>query len=194
MPTTTSGLYELVLESSASGQPMKSVFHYLTTLGQDDMQEEVADSFDATIMSDLAGILNSNISFDNIRVANLTGVLADWNLTPSQGSGDVIGSNMAAFTAASYVLNRTTKETRNGAKRFPGMVEENVNGASFTGPYFTALEAFAIVLASQITGGGVNADLVILRKPDILGVWLYNDVANAQALNRLTTQNSRKNF
>lgn len=194
MPTTTVGLYEVTLEQTASGQQIRNVWHYLATLGQDDEQDLVADAFDETIMTDLAGIINSSVAFDLIRVANLTGIEADAVQSPSQGSGNVVGLNMTPVMAASFRMNRTTKETRNGSKRFAGLIEENVQGTTFAPAYLVDLQAFESLLAGQISTVGLLADPVILHKPDVAGVWTYNEVASVTALNRVTTQNSRKSF
>lgn len=194
MPTTSTGLYEVTLEMNAGGQPLKSVFHYLATLGQDDDQDLIAAAFDEDVAPAIANIMNTNIQLDFIRAANLTGDLADAVIPSTVSAGQVVGSNMAAFTAAPFRLVRTTKETRNGSKRIPGMIEENVNGAIFTGPFFTAMESVAATMSAQIATTGIIADIVILRRPDVAGVFTYNEVSTVVALNRLTTQNSRKSF
>ncbi len=195
MPQVNSGIYELILEQDYFGADILNVFHYRQTGGVDDEQEKCANAFDVDIMPEIAVILNDDLKFNNIRVANLTGNLADFSITPSQVDGDVTGAVMADFIACSYRLNRTTKDTRNGSKRFCGMVEENIVGGGFTAAYVADLDLLADVLETTIAGGtGAIFEPIILRKPDIAGTFTYSLVQTVQALNRVTTQNSRKKF
>lgn len=194
MPTATSGLYEVILDQSYGTEKVKNVFHYLHTLGDDDLQDLCGLAFDEDVMAGLAALLNVVLTFDEIRCANITGELADVTRIPSENNGDVTGDASPAMVACSFRYQRTTKETRNGGKRFCGMVEGNINVNTFESAYFTAMQAVATTLATDISTVGGIFSPVILRKPDIEGVWLYNDVANVIALNRVTTQNSRKFF
>lgn len=195
MPTTAVGLYEVVLEQTFFNDTLLNVFHYLSSTSDDDVQALVAQAFDEDVMAAIAVICSTNVIFENIRVANLTGDLADANLTPSQPDGDVIGAVVAGFVGAAYRYNRVSKDTRNGAKRFGGMVEENILGGSFTVAYNVDLDALAVVLSAEISTVGAVLDPVIVRKPvGAGGIWTYNDVAAVQNLNRVTTQNSRKTF
>lgn len=195
MPVTSVGLYELVLEQEYFSLPVLNVFHYLSATADDDVQDLCATAFDEDLMAIIAPSQNTTLLYKNIRCANITGGGADFNLTPSQGDGDIVGSVVAGFTSNSFRYNRTTKETRNGAKRFTAMVEENIIGSSFTVPYNAVLDALATALSQQITTVGGVFDPIILRKPDDgFGNYTYNVLASVQNLDRVTTQNSRKNF
>ena len=194
MPTATAGIYQVVLEQNYGSETLKNVWHYLHSVGDDDEQSDCAQAFDDDMMFTIAAITNTSLSFNEIRVANLTGLLADAVLVPSESEGNIVGSLAPSFVAASYRYVRTSKETRNGAKRFCGMVEENLNGNDFTSAYFTTLQSAETTFASTLTGATGVYEPIILRKPDIGGVWLYNEVATVIALNRVTTQTSRKFF
>lgn len=194
MPTVTAGLYEVVLEQVYYGQSMKNVFHYIATLNQDDDQDKVAVAFDTTILEELSYIQSAAVLYTEIRVANLTGFLADFSMTPTIPDGAVVGDVCADFVAIPFRYVRTSKETRNGSKRFAGLTEANAEVGGFTSAFFTQMTALAVFLGGQISGGGIVCDPVILHKPDISGVWLFNEVANVLPLNRQTTQNSRKAF
>lgn len=195
MPVTGSGIYEVVLEQTYQNQEIFNVFHYLNTLGLDDEQEKCADAFDETLMATLAGLQSTNLDYNLIRVANLTGNLADFSKVPSQGDGDVVGSDIVSFTAFSFRYNRETKDTRNGAKRFAGLIEENVQSTGFGPTFFSSLQAFAILLGNDISTVGGIFSPIILRKPPAAGpLYTYNTVSSVTALNRTTTQSSRKVF
>lgn len=194
MPTATAGLYEVVLEQTYFNHNFKNVFHYLATLGQDDDQDLIAQAFNDGILGPLSAIQSDDISYDEIRVANLTGLLADFSLVPTTTGGIIVGDPMANFVAIPFRYVRTSKETRNGSKRFGGLTEGDAFGGGFDAAFFVQMQAVAPVLAGQISATGIIAEPVILRKPDISGVWLYNEVSTVIALNRQTSQNSRKTF
>lgn len=192
MPTTNSGIYEVVLEQTYGAEIVKNVFHYLHTLGNDDEQQECADAFDEDALASIASIANDLIKYTEIRVANLTGLLADVSIVPSIAEGDVSGAVMPSFVSCPFRYIRSSKETRNGAKRFGGITEENITGNNFLPAFFTAMQAIENVLAGQIDVVGAIFEPIILRKPDVAGVFTYNEVANVIAVDRVTTQNSRK--
>ena len=194
MGTTTTGLYEVVLEQTYFQENFKNVFHYLATLGQDDDQDLIADAFNTDVLPGISTFQSTDIVYDEIRVANLTGLLADFSLVPTVPNGVIIGDPMANFVAIPFRYVRTSKETRNGAKRFGGLTEGDAFGGGFTPTFFAAMQLQAPTLAGQISTTGIIAEPVILRKPDVAGVWTYNDVSTVIALNRITSQNSRKPF
>ncbi len=195
MPVTSVGLYEIVLEQLYFGDINLNVFHYLSNTSDDDAQELASLAFDEDVMAALAVIQSDNLVYTNIRCKNITGNLADFNRIPSQVDGDVAGADAAGFVGAGFRYNRTTKETRNGGKRFSAMVEENITGGTFTVAYNIDLDALAVVLSAEISTVGQVLSPVILRKPDDgAGNWTYNVLQSAVNLNRVTTQNSRKTF
>lgn len=195
MPTLTEGLYELVLEQDYLSQSIINVFHYVNALGDDDLQGLCADSFDQDILPGLSIIQSDSLSYTNIRVANLTGDLADANLTPATTQGLVNGEDVTTFMAAPFRYNRLTKDTRNGSKRFAGLVEANTLTVGFLPAYLTALQLFATLLDDDISVPGGIFEPVILSKPDNPpGTWTYNPLDSVTALNRTTSQNSRKRF
>lgn len=195
MPTTTVGLYEVVLEQSYFTSNVLNVFHYLSNTSDDDVQLLCATAFDEDVMAALAVVGNISLKFDNIRCVNLTGTLADANITPSQADGDVVGAVVIDFVSSAFRYNRVTKDTRNGAKRFTGLVEENVTGGSFTVAYNVDLDALAVILGTDIsTVGGVFSPVIVRKPVGAGGVWTFNDVVSVQNLDRVTTQNSRKTF
>ncbi len=195
MPTLTAGLYEVVLEQSYLSQKILNVFHYVNALGSDDLQTECGDAFDQDLLPQIAIIQSTSLSYSNIKVANLTGDLADANIAPTTPLGLVSGSDVTTFVAAPFRYNRLTKDTRNGAKRFTGMIEENLVTVGFVTAFVTALDLLATILDNDISVPGGIFEPVILRKPDLPpGTWTYNPLDSVSALNRTTTQSSRKRF
>lgn len=195
MPTTDTGIYELLYEQSYGEEQVLNVYHFLHSLGDDDDQDLCAQAFDEDLVTPLSLVSNAVLKYDLIRVRNLTGTLADSVKVPSVSQGVISGEVIASFVAASIRYDRVSKDTRNGAKRIVGLVEADVVASIFTTPYFTKLQTLAAVLEQDIATVGAIFHPIILRKPpDEFGTYTYNEVASCTALNRVTTQNSRKIF
>lgn len=195
MPTASAGLYKLVLEQTYLGSTIFNVYGYLNSLGLDDEQDLCAQAFDEDVMANLAGLQSVNLTYDSIRVINITGTLADEVITPGQADGDVVGNDMAPFVCAPFRYNRATKDTRNGSKRYSGMVEQNLVGETFTVAYLASLAAHATILQTDITTvGGIFTPIIIGQETITPGLWNYNTLTSVQALDRVTSQVSRKSF
>lgn len=195
MPQTNSGLYKVILEQTYQNKSIFNVFAYIHSLGQDDQQDLCAQAFDEDVMSPMSIMQSINLTYDTIRCVNITGALADDVITPTESAGDVIGADAASFISCSFRYNRETKDTRNGSKRLAGMVEENMVGVGFEAPFFSNMGVFAIVLGADIsTVGGVFTPIILGKETLTPGTWLYNSLVSVQALNRQTSQVSRKVF
>lgn len=193
MPTVTSGLYKLTFEQEYLNQITLNVHFFQNGLDLDDLQQECGDAFDEDLVPLYADVQNLSVIYENIRVDNVTGDLADVNVDPTIANGTVVGAASTSFVAATIRLDRTTKETRNGSKRVAGMVEENTNGQTWTGAFKLILDDLATGMAADIsTVGGVFRP-VIARPPSIAEpLWTINDVASALASNDVSSQVSRK--
>lgn len=193
MPEITEGLYKVTLVQEYRSQVVQNVFFYEHTLGTDDQQEECAEAFDEDILPQLKLIQHSTLLYTAIRVANPTGDLADFVLTPTTPDGVQTGDPLSSFTACSFLLSRTTKETRNGQKRFAGMTEQNADTQRWETTFQAALDTFAPFLSAQISIVGALFNPVIARQNLITPtIWTVNPVASAQARSTITTQVSRK--
>lgn len=195
MPDTGSGIYEVVLVQQYQSQEILNVFHYRSTTNADDLQNSCGLAFNVDILPTIAGLVSTGLTFVEIEVRNLTGNLADVSVVPGVANGTVIGEQATSFVSIPFRYNRTTKETRNGGKRFAGAVEEALSFTGFTASFFTTMQTAALVLDNPIVNAANTFNPIILRKPDLgLGIYRYNEVSSVQALNRSTSQNSRKAF
>jgi hypothetical protein len=195
MPTTNVGIYEIILEQEYFTSQIRNVFHYLSTTDQDDQQDLCAQAFDEDMLQSIADLANTNLVYDLIRCKNLSGNLADAIVDPSVANGIQVGAIVADFVAVSFLYARQTKDTRNGFKRFSALIEENVLGGGFTVPFLGTMNASADIFETNISTVGGIFQPIILRKPaDGMGVFTFNTLNAVQALNRVTTQNSRKTF
>ncbi|KKK82038.1 hypothetical protein LCGC14_2807400 [marine sediment metagenome] len=195
MPTTNAGIYEIILEQEYFTSQIRNVFHYLSTIDLDDVQELCAQAFDEDVLQAIANLAGVNMSYNLIRCKNLTGNLADAVLDPSISAGVSVGAVVADFVAVSFLYARLTKDTRNGAKRFSALTEDNIAGGGFSTAYQTVMDASATVFFTNIqTVGGIFQPIILRKPPDAMGVFTFNPLFAVQALNRVTTQNSRKTF
>lgn len=195
MPQTGSGIYELVLQQSYVGETCLNVFHYLSNINEDDNQSQMALAFDGVTLPQIALTQQDTVLYQEIIVRNLTGTLADVTIVPATATGGVIGTRTTTFLAMPYRYNRIQKDTRDGSKRFTGVVEENAEVLGFTPAFFILMQTLATFLDNGIADGGKTFNPIILRKPSLgAGVWQYSQVSSVTALNRSTTQSSRKTF
>ena len=193
MAVVSAGLYKIILEQAYSGQVVLNTFFYLNSLGSDDEQDKAADAFDITILPILKTIQATSLAYSEIRAINVTGDLADFVLTPTTTAGTLAGDPVNTFTAAAIRLNRTTKETRNGQKRFAGMVEAQMNNQAWEAPYVTLLGTLATALVADITTVGGIFEAVIARQDPITPTnWNANPVASATVNSFVSSQVSRK--
>lgn len=195
MPTATAGIYEVILNQDYDNELIKNVFHYRNTLGEDDVQDLCALAFDEDLLAFVQQLQNTSLNYLDIRCKNLSGIGADAIQAPSVASGLAVGTEAASFISVPFRYDRTTKETRNGAKRFAAMVEENMVANGFTAAYQAIMLTSAAAFETEIsTVGGVFEPIILRRVQIPEGTFTYNAVASVTPLNRQTTQNSRKVF
>lgn len=193
MSVITNGLYKVVLHQLYASQLIQNVFFYEHTLASDDEQEDCAEAFDDDVLLNLKAIQGTTLTYTTIRVANVTGDLADFVRNPTTTAGVQAGAPMNSFTACSFKLNRTTKETRNGHKRFAAMTEENAFNQNWISAFQTSLETFAPFLGAQISVVGALFNPVIARQSLIdPSEWTVNPVASVTASLQVASQVSRK--
>lgn len=198
MPTISAGLYRVRLFSIADSQEMLNVFYYRENTGSTGYDVQLWSAFDASVLPAIANIQHTAITYTNLVVDEPTTISTEYSATPTTTVGTVAGSRMNNAYAASIRLFRQTKELRSGWKRFSGLVEENVNTNSLVGAYVTLLNTAATAIAGNIAFGGRTYIPILARPPGVAGnpgpTYIYTDIVSASAVDRPTTQNSRKSF
>ncbi len=195
MPDTGSGIYEVVLQQRYISEVCLNVFHFLSNINEDDNQSQMSLAFDGITLPQIALTQHVTVAYEEIIVRNLTGTLADVTLVPTTPIGLVAGTRMTTINAMPYRYNRIQKDTRDGAKRFVGIVEENALANTFEAAFFTIMQTLATFLDNGIADGGKTFNPIILKKPELgAGVWRYSQISSVTALNRITSQSSRKAF
>lgn len=193
MPERTAGIYKITLEQDYFSQRVINTFFYEHTSLEDDLQLFCMNAFEEDVLPEIAAIQDETLTYFSLRCANVTGLLADVAKLPSPAQGDRTLVPINSFTAAGIRLNRTTKETRNGYKRFAGMGEEDTDGNTWTSTYTLLLIALAEVL-DDIISIGVSSfyPVVAKEKPLVPGTWITNRIASCTVNPFITSQVSRK--
>ena len=157
--------------------------------------DDISTKFSNDVTSPVAAVQSNGLTHDRLDIDNLSN-LVEFGQFEIIITGVQAGVTTAPFVALGWKLNRTTKITRNGAKRVGGVTEDEVTAGL---PDISALEeaninaAFAQVLL--VVNGGNSVDLtpvIVGRMPDgSLDLTKLNVIASAD-LQTVTSQNSRK--
>lgn len=188
-------VYKVTLVAASGGTPITNVFHYRQTIGLSG-GGALAGEFIQEIVPLIQDIVSNQTIFDRVEYLNYDDV-ADFGIDDSiQGdTGERVGDTLPRFNAWSFFYQRTTRATRNGAKRF-GVVSENdqTNGSADMDMQ-TILENTADGLSQFVNLGGIDIWKPIIARISENGqeVLLENDVQDVQ-YRRLSTQNTRKPF
>jgi hypothetical protein len=204
MPAVNAGLYKITIGALTSGNnPAFNVLWYLNSLGEDDISELVFDLMDTVVIPQFRACRYAAYTTDLLKVENIFGTDVGFEGTPTATAGTLTatGDVVAGHIAASLRKFRSTKETRSGWVRVSGFTEGYIAGNVISGELATALEALAGTLeATQTIVGHGFMNPVLVRPPGtyaggVQSGWLYNPISSVQAiLDRVTTQNSRKNW
>lgn len=200
MPDIDTGLYKVVLQQSRAGVQMNNIFWYTQSLGANDAAEELWTAFQDEVLPTIADMMVTTHLFDLLIVKAIFSDEAEYSAAPDPDAGTITASSDLAstYTCSSVRLLRTYTDTRSGWKRFGGLQEIDLIGNYLSSGYLTLLQDTADVLATAI--GAFNFfGPVLVRPPGTYasGVqegWKYNPISSTVAVNRVTTQNSRKFF
>jgi hypothetical protein len=184
------------------GQQVLNVYHYQIPDGPlGTNAPEIAAAFEATVVDEIRTIQDISVSHVLLQVEQL-GSLTDFTEVALSGTGELVGQDLANFVAMRFDYLRTTKETRNGAKRICGLNEEVVFGNSYDAAFFTLMQGVAVVLGSNLSAGFTAPQPVIVgiryvpdsdpREELPVAEWVFNPVSEVVANPIQTTQNTRK--
>lgn len=193
MPVPTDGLLEFTLHTSVGTEQFQNVFYYHDTLNNPLVSLlGAAAAFDTTIVTPLALILSSSVSFDSIVTKDVIGGLPDIETIPVTGGGTRAGDILPDFYAYAYTLNPQTKETRRGAKRFSGATELDVLGNSPTVAFRVILTTYAIQMTIGLVVVNTYSPCVYGRVTPTRPVHVVNYLVGVVPNQFVTTQSSRK--
>jgi hypothetical protein len=173
-----------------------NVFHYRNDDQVGISGADISALLNEWISNVLPGILafqSDQIVYLEVRGRSVTGVTFA-SVSLGSTDGDITGSALPPYVAYEFIYKRATALTRNGFKRFGGVIEEAIDqGGNVTGAPAAALTAAETTLETTLV------DIVgFPYRPIILGravpptLPLRVGEIDEIAFQRVTTQNSRK--
>ena len=188
-------IFKITLVSHQGAVQFNNVFHYRQTLGVLG-GNILAQEFINEVYPHIKSIVSSFTVFDEVQWLNYND-LGDFGIDASIAAeiGDRAGEVIPTWNAWAFQYNRTTRETRNGSKRFSSVSELDQNFGDPTAPMLPVLEAAASGLEQFVNFGGTEIWRPVIARLDATGstVLVTNDVQSV-TFKRLASQTSRKNY
>ena len=193
MPVPTGGLLKVRLQYNSVGQACENVFYYWNSLNVEPASFAglIAD-FNLKVVDKLALIQSTDVTYNFVVMSTVLGTLPDFPGVPTQADGDLLGERSTSFQACQFRLNRTTKDTRNGAKRFAGLTEDFMAGNFVTSAYETLMETFAPQLALPLVSTNTYDPVIFSPVKPTRPTLFVNLVDSVSAITLITSQRSRK--
>jgi hypothetical protein len=199
-------LYQIVDVQTLDGQTCLNVFFYKRTISVlvGDPAEEVADTYDSSMLPAILACQGTSVLHTEIRVQNLFDPSDQFTKVISE-AGTFSGTHPAnPFDSFGFRLQQDNGTVRNGAKRFAGMLDESsAAGIIDDSTFITALLALGVQLVTGLDIGIVSGALVpvivkrilesgVYRLPANSGEAVYGNVTEALYNADVTSQVSRK--
>lgn len=195
MAVATTAVYKLIVEQTLESQQVRNVFWYRN---ENDLTGEgaaLASEFADVMIDAWTDFTSQDLAINNIRVVEFGTENPD-AVQAVNDAGDVAGDRMPVFVAAVVRLNRATKSTRDGWKRFAGIPATDVADGVLSGTTLTNFQAFAALLDDDLapTGAGIFEPIIVNRASIDDGQLpvTYSTISSPGARSRLSTQNTRK--
>lgn len=194
MPIPTGGLLKVRLLQNYVGQNLENVYYYWNQANSEPASfVALGADFNLKIVDTIALLQDTGLIFQSVVMSTVLGTLPDLPISPTTATGALTGEDTTSFLAFAFRLNRTTKETRNGSKRYAGLTETNVIGNFVTPAFETLMDTFTTQLALAIDSGVALYDPVIFSPPNLTHTGnLVNIIDSATKFSTITTQRSRK--
>lgn len=202
MAATIGDILQVVVDGRSLGEDTTNVYYYeveAVNVNQD-QYDNWLEAFVDTVIAPQIPVMNTDTVFTQYTVKNLTNGL-DYAVRSELMTGTLAGVSLPAYLTFSAQLVRSTLVTRNGGKRFSGLVEAGVTGNTINWVPAQKL-AFEEGLIADVGDGltdGIEAKAVIVgRFPQSspqageLDLSRINDISAARLGNRVTSQVSRK--
>ena len=195
---------------------IQHVFEYLGQVGRNVFFYEISnvtdptdplftwlDEYAAQVTSQIVAYQSNNLSYREIIAENLTDGV-EISTLPYTETGTITGEPMPSYVAFNVKLSRRNKVTRNGSKRFSGVVESQVNGNVWTPPTGATADIQNFCSSSKqfVDYDGAGNDITIIprivgRTQNANGVYeidltRVNPIVGAVLNTTLTTQRTRK--
>ena len=193
MPLNSDPLFEIRMRQTYLGAELINMFYYRENTAQPEIVlEELAEGFEAEVLTAVVTIQNNVLENVDIRVREMGGV-TEFVMDTSGTNGDRPGSPSNSFSAWGFTLVRNTTDIRHGSKRFGGVSEDDVNGNSPDVDFVGLLGDVSDALAMNITlaNGAVAIPMIYRRGSFNNGEWFGGNFGVAR-FTAITSQVSRK--
>lgn len=196
--------FRLTLTGVYSGQQIVNVFYYRkATTGVVGDANRLSQAFQEDVLPRILAVSNSFVTYQNITAVNLA-LMEDFDSDSPQGLvGEIVtGQPGSKFVAYGFRYHRTTRQGRDGSKRFAGTAEDLLDGSglTYTGALTTAIPGLWGALGAGISALGADFNPMIPYRVKAAFTeqpvfrYILEDlfaVSNV-TYSGLTTQNSRK--
>ena len=185
-------IYRIIDWQGLGGELIQNRYYYQQTLGAGDWND-MLQAFDEDVLPAICAAQVDTLAHNLIEVVNLNDV-SDFGSAQSltNQAGTIIDEAMPKWDAFGFVLNRTSRSMRSGAKRIGGVPEGSVNGSVIAGGAQAQVDAIAAALESSIDSLGGNEYDPILVREGVGGTVLASQPIGSVVFKRITTQNTRK--
>lgn len=199
-------VYQLVDVQGYDGQQILNVYFYQqrAAILAGNIPQQLADTFEATVLPDILSNQTSDITHTELRVTNLFNPAENTTSLISEPGANGSGDTGAPFVAAGFRLRQDNGALRNGAKRIAGLPDSYDTDGIISSP--TAIAGLLAVGAAMVLGldAGIvsNAFLPVIvgrildggnyRLPENLGEAVIGTVLEALMNVNMTSQTSRK--
>lgn len=202
MPVVGSNfVFEIKDQQVLGSQPVENVWYYVQTTGATPVDASlVGAAFSDIVIDALIQIQSTGLSHVTLEVQQLASLTNFVVFAISGKAGDQTGQGAPSHDAWKVRILRTSKETREGAKRIAGLTEGNIAGDFIDAAVRSNFDAVLSAIDVPLTVDGQTLELAIVggKKDPATGEqkpadeWIYQLSAGLTTGYEVTTQNSRK--
>lgn len=200
MAIVAGDVLQLTEKQRQAGQPILNVYFYEVVLNTDDHgYEDVAPAFvnDLWTMQRKSST-SSSLTYETLEIRNMTNGIDMFEFEVGEAGTATTTEALPPYATVTIKLVRSTLVTRNGYKRYAGIVEGSQTNGLLTSSGQTAWQTIATNLATPqaytFSGDAFEMNPVIVKTlPNgDRDFSILNPIGSAVALTRLGTQNTRK--
>ena len=195
-------IFEIIDRQSYLGQEVINRYWYLLDNLSPPVLNSLASDFSNTVIGDVIGFQNEALTHLDLTIINHSNP-ASFGLFSINLDGLLVGTDLLPpFCALGVRLNRTSRELRNGQKRYAGIRETAQVDGIFDSGFLAGVAANVAGLTATLTESIRNYVPVIVRNkptktdltidPNDAATWKYVTIGGVTIKNTVTTQNSRK--
>lgn len=199
MTIATGDLLQIVDNQTYLGEDLMNVYYYrwFSAPALDNVvYDDLLDDFKEVVVNKVIAVQVEQLEHTTLEIKNLSNGI-DFRVLTLELTGDIPAADDAllpSYQAMTFQLIRDSLVTRNGSKRYAGVIESAVEGNEFVG-YDSAIAAIETALSDKLHTGIIEtcAPIIVKRPftPPVGSSYEYSSVS-AALFKGLGTQNTRK--